>query len=88
MLYRIFVEDFDRPTIVKIVRKYFYSFTTLEGVGFYEGIQESSVVIEIDSNCQEYNVKARIDSIIKELKTKGNQGFVLLQVIPISSYIF
>ena len=86
MLYRIFIEDFDRPTIVKLISRYFNGFTLLEGVGFYQGVQASSVVIEIDSNCQEYNARARIDSLIKELKLKGNQAGVLLQIVPISSY--
>jgi len=87
MLYRIYIEDYDRPTIVRLVLRYFHAFTILEGVGYFQERQESSVVIEIDSTGQDYNARARIHSLIKELKSEGNQEEVLLQVMPVSTYL-
>lgn len=81
MLYRLYVEDFDRPIIVKSVLRFFQNFTIIEGVGYCGGEQENSVIIEIESIGGPPQFARRIVSLISLLKSEGNQDSILLQKV-------
>lgn len=48
MLYRIITENKNKTDICRIVSLSFNDFTVYETIGYYNGKQESSLVIEID----------------------------------------
>ncbi|HDY89157.1 MAG TPA: hypothetical protein ENH82_13710 [bacterium] len=48
--YRLYTENKNRKWLIREVSKHFKNFTTYKTVGFWEGEQEKSIVIEILSD--------------------------------------
>lgn len=83
MMYRIITET--KPELSTIVSKYFSGFTMLFGRGYSNGKSEACTVIEIDTVDGEPNPKARIQSIVSEIKLTHKQTSVLVQTFPTCS---
>ena len=83
MIIRIVTEN--HRLLDSIVSRYFDGYTILYGRGYWKGQAESSVVIEIDSIGADYNIMARIRSIVSDIKALCKQESVLVQKIQCSS---
>jgi len=76
MTYRILTEDKDRKGIVAILKRKFDAFSIIPMLGYWKGIGEKSLAIEIDTD-RENDVRAIAD----EVKTRNHQEAVLVQRI-------
>lgn len=82
MLYRILTEDKNRDGIVGIIKECFTGFTLIPAIGYWQGIKENSLIIEINaSSLDEY----RINVIAKQIKILNNQQAVMVQQIDVKS---
>lgn len=87
MLYKILTEDINRLAIAKIVGRYFDGFTMIGGLGYWQGKQEYSLIIEIDTPC-DHNTPDRIKAICREINILNDQQCCLLQTFnPISEFV-
>ena len=87
MLYKILTEDKKRAEIAKIVGRYFDGFTMIGGLGYWQGKQEYSLIIEIDTPA-DHNTSHRIKAICVEINMLNEQQCCLLQVFnPISEFV-
>lgn len=78
-LYRISTENKNRNDIIKVVSRYFEGFTLIEGIGYWKGKQEKSLIIEIDTISADYHSTRRIENICNDIKLLNGQEYVLLQ---------
>jgi len=83
MLYRIITEDKNRDGIVDIVKEYFDGFTLIPAIGYWQGIKENSLIIEID--VKHPLSKYRIKVIAKRIKELNEQQAVIVQQINVKS---
>ncbi len=79
MLYRILTENKNNAEITSIVDKYFEGFTILTGIGYWHGIPENSLIIEIYSDA--FCAKNNINEIAEQIKELNSQEAVLVQEI-------
>lgn len=86
MLYRIFTENINKPEIASITSKQFDGFTMLEGVGYWQGERENSLVVEIIAPDTRDNHE-RVNTIAREIKQANKQQAVLVQVMQNDSYL-
>lgn len=77
MLYRILTEDKNRQEIASIVSKRFDGFTLLAGQGYWKGLAENALAIEIESAEDNATVFALAD----EIKRYNKQEAVLVQTL-------
>jgi len=75
-LYRIFTEHKNSDKIVEIVNKYFEGYTLLNGIGYWQGVPEQSLVIEIIGTEKD---AARVELVAYEIKKANVQEAVLIQ---------
>jgi len=47
MIYRLHTENVGRKTVAELTSKYFPGFTLIDSTGYYKGVAERSLVIEI-----------------------------------------
>lgn len=88
MLYRLLTEDKNRSDIIKIIGRFFESFTLLSAVGYWRGQAEQSLIIEIDATSLDVpNVRERVEAIAEEICTSNNQECVLQQSWMVESDI-
>lgn len=86
MLYRIYTEDTNRETIVQIVSRWFDGFTLIETTGYYKGVKENGLIIEVISEdlTDALKIQAIEQSIIREngqecvLTVKAAENFNLI----------
>lgn len=83
MLFRILTEN--KSTLPDVVSKYFEGFTIIHGLGFWKGKPESCAVIEIDTLGSDYNIEARVNSVVADIKSQCHQESVLVQTIQCGS---
>jgi hypothetical protein len=83
MLTRILCENHSK--LPDIVSRYFDGFTIIHALGFWKGKPESAAVIEIDMTNVDYNIPARINSVVSDIKYECKQESVLVQTIQTSS---
>jgi hypothetical protein len=77
--YRIYTEDKNRADIETIVARHFDSFTIIPTIGYWKGVAENSLIIEIFGNDQFTTVK-EVAEYIKEL---NKQECVLVTRTPL-----
>ena len=77
MLYRIFTEDKNQPTIEQIVTEFYPGFTLVKGEGFWRLQKENSLIIEIVTEDED----AKISEIAQRIKAANQQQAVLVQKI-------
>ena len=72
-LYRIYTENKNLEQIKEIVSKYFAGYTIYRASGFWEKVEEQSIIIEILTNDQ-----SLILAVAKEIKSYNKQQVVLV----------
>ena len=77
MLYQLFTEDLNRPEITRILDSRFSSYTLIPASGRWQGISESSLVAEIDTEDN-----AAIADVAERIRVANNQSAVLVEAIP------
>ncbi len=83
MLYRIITEDKNRHKTVVLVTNHFKDFTIISAIGYWNGIAESSLIIEVSTDV--INAGYRIGVLAKLIKVQNQQDAVLVQEIPCNS---
>jgi len=76
-LYRLYTENKNKALITKEVSKEFEGFTVLEGAGYWKGIKESALVIEIITD-ESREGENKVDRLAHFIKILNNQENVLL----------
>lgn len=77
MLYRIFTENKNKAKVESIVAEHFPGFTIYEADGYWNGMEEKSLVIEIMTD----RPLGRIHDIASAIKLVNKQEAVLVQAI-------
>ncbi len=85
MLYRICTENKNTDGITSIVDGYFEGFTILTGIGFWHGIPEDSLIIEIYNEA--FCAKNNINEIAEQIKELNSQDVVLVQEIKCKAHL-
>ena len=87
MLYRIYTEDKNRETIVSIVSRWFDGFTLIETTGYYKGVKEKGLIIEVISEepADILKVQAIEQSIIRE---NGQECVLTVKAAETSNLIY
>lgn len=80
MLYRIFTEDKNRKTIIKLTSRLFDGFTVFQTVGYWKGTPERSLTIEI-VGAKRQDVR----DLARAIKQINKQEAVLVQAIESTS---
>jgi hypothetical protein len=78
--YRIHTEDKARPTIYKLAGKRFDGFTVTTGTGYYKGVEESTLILEIITSDS-----ASIYLLAEEIRKANGQESVLVNRIESSA---
>ena len=79
MLYRILTENKNRQVVEDIVSAEFPGFTIIEATGYWNGVREESLIIEIDAGNE---IKGLTVMRIAELIRRHNkQSSVMVQAI-------
>lgn len=81
MIYRIQTEDKDRAGILELVGRYFPGFTVQSAIGYYKGVREPSVSIEVMAPSSRAHVVRFICKVIAQC---NNQECVLLASYPVN----
>ena len=84
MLYRILTENLNRKRIERIISKSFKGFSLIKSQGFWEGIKENSLIIEI-SGSKKIAGKVKVSAL--EIKKANKQDAVLIQVFSDNSFL-
>ena len=82
-VYRIYTEDMNRPEVVKVVSKYFDSFTVIPTLGYWKGIEEHSLIIEVIG----LNQLIRVKQVAIDIKALNKQAAVLVTMNSINSVL-
>jgi hypothetical protein len=73
VMYRLYTQDVNRDKITEIVAAHFKGFTIFPISGSYEGVQEDSILIEIET--ADY---AKVLQVAGEIRELNNQDEVLI----------
>lgn len=79
MLYRIQTEDFGREYILDTIGIYFDGFTIIPATGYYKGLREKSLIVEIITD-REFAYRD-IMAIAGQIRFHNNQECVLVSRI-------
>ena len=82
IIYRLFTEDINRKGIENIVTKKFTGYTIIPASGYWKGIKEKSLVVEIVGN---KNDKIAVDKVAQSIKQTNKQQAVLIQSYNVNS---
>lgn len=85
MLYRILTEDKNREGIVDIIKIRFAGFTLIPAIGYWQGIKENSLIIEIEIETLLKYHENSIHEIARQIKVLNNQQVVMVQRIDVKS---
>ena len=80
-LYRIYTENKNLEGIKEILNRAFQSYTLLEGVGIWRGVQEKCLVVEILNDI----TPAYLEIVATDIKFLNKQEAILLTVSEIES---
>ena len=79
MLYRILTEDINQEQVQKIVDSYYQGYTMYKAQGFWKGIKENSLIVEIISEAQ--NELDNVRALASKIKDYNHQEAVLVETI-------
>ena len=83
-LYRILTEDKDREKVIQLVSEVSGGFTLIEAQGYWKGVAEKSIVIEIDNDdITDVDIK----ELAEKIRHANNQECVLVQVMHVMSQL-
>lgn len=80
-VFRIQTEDVSRNILIRIVRKSFNDFTLIPATGFWKGVKERSLTIEIVGYPDDFS---RIKLLAAKIREVNNQQAVLVSRSPSS----
>ena len=76
MMCRILTEDKNRERTIRLISRFFQGFTVLTGQGYWQGIAENCLIIEVSG------VKLKeVKFLVGQIKLKNHQQAVLIQCI-------
>lgn len=81
MIYRIQTEDKNRAALLDLVGRYFPGFTVQGAIGYYKGVREPSVSIEVMAPSSMSHV---LRFICKVITQQNRQECVLLASYPVN----
>ena len=76
-LYRIYTEDKDRQGIIELASTHFKGFTVCPAYGYWEGIPESSIIIEIQVDGTDIE-RNQVYKLAQDIKVQNKQQAVLV----------
>ena len=79
MLYRAMTEDINPEAVLQIVNNYYEGFTTYKATGFWQGIKENSLIIEVVSEAK--NELATFKKMAREIRDYNKQQAVLIETM-------
>jgi len=82
--YRIYTEDKNKDKVIELVSKSFDSFTVMNGLGYWKGIPEKALIIDIVD--KRYSL-SQVNNLCVEIKKLNKQQAVLLTATKTSRYI-
>jgi len=83
MLYRILTQKVDKFSEVIIracVAKSFNGFTILEGTGYWNGIEEDCLIVEI-ATIGDFEADVEVEAVAKDIKHRLKQEAIMVQII-------
>lgn len=80
--FRLYTEDLNRDLVEKLIAKSFKGFTVIEAMGYWNGIRENTLIIEIIATKQDLHL---IEHICEKIKQLNKQEAVLFTVDYIDS---
>jgi hypothetical protein len=86
MQFRIYTERTNENDIARIVSKHFNGFTLIPATGFWKGISEPRLIIEIDAAESPYS-RAQVREIAEHIQQLNNQECVLITEAETRSYL-
>jgi len=78
MLYRLHTEDKNRIEVEKLVSDVFPGFSIYEQTGYYEGVAEKSICIEVDGFTVD---DVKIAQLCRDICTMNQQKTILVQQV-------
>lgn len=81
-LFRICTENTNRAAVEQLAKEYFDAFTLIDGKGFWRGIPESALVIEV---MLEASYAGRVRRFAEKLRALNDQECVLVQTIELEA---
>jgi hypothetical protein len=81
-VYRIYTEDKNLPQISSILNEDFPSYSVFEATGVWKGVQEKSLLIEIDGANA-----TKVRAVAAKIKALNGQEAVLVQRNPVQSIL-
>ena len=79
MLYRILTENKNRQVVEDIVSAEFPGFTIIEATGYWNGVREESLIIEIDAGNEIKGMT--VTRIAEMIKRHNQQESVMIQAV-------
>ena len=79
MLYRILTENKNREAVEDIVSTEFPGFTIIEATGYWNGVREESLIIEIDAGNEIKGMT--VTRIAEMIKRHNQQESVMIQAV-------
>lgn len=79
MIYRLYTEDIDRNNIINLVSRYYPGFNVREAEGYYKGLMEKAIVIELVAMGSQAHV---IRFLAKAIAQMNRQECVLVTSQP------
>lgn len=79
MLYRILTENKNREAVEDIVSAEFPGFTIIEATGYWNGVREESLIIEIDAGNEIKGMT--VTRIAEMIKRHNQQESVMIQAV-------
>ncbi len=73
-IYRIYTED--KPNLAALASGYFDSFTLLKGIGYWKGVPEPCVIIEVIQT--QGFIAPEVRALAREIKSENHQETVLI----------
>ena len=84
MLFRLFTENKNLKEIENIISKFFKGFTLFKSVGYWDGIKEKSLCLEIATETK--NDLTKLKEIAKQINKVNKQNCCLIQQLSNRSF--
>jgi hypothetical protein len=82
--YRIYTEDKNKDKVIKLVSKTFDGFTVTNGQGYWKGVPEKALIIEI---VEKRYSSGQVNNLCIEIKKLNKQQAILLTETKTSRHI-
>ena len=84
MLYRMLTEDINRDDILELTSNEFDGFTIYKATGYWQGVGENSLIIEVIS---ENDIADKWQALAETIKANNKQQAVLIETMQNHSYM-